>query len=120
MEELSRTSPQPYVASGTGFLPVTSRSGRIVAWAKIDPEALDRLFSKPWRLTSRGYVGRCERRDGRRVTILLAREVMGISTGGPRVIHRNGDKLDCRSRNLRWSRRWLTQRLERDRDMAAV
>src|SRR5437763_35858 len=120
MDELEQPAPQSCIDGDVGYLPLTTRSGRLVAWAKVDAEALPRLAGRPWRLTASGYAGRCERRDSRRVTALLGREVIGIGTGGPRVVHRNGDKLDCRRSNLRWSRRWLTRKLEGDDDLAAV
>lgn len=108
------TTPRPHLEDSIGLLPVTSKKGTLVGWAKVDPDDLDRLASTQWRLTSRGYVARCERRNGRRVTVLLAREVLGFSDYGPRIAFVNGDRLDCRRRNLRWSRQWVLRKLEHD------
>lgn len=79
------------------LLPV-HRSGMVVAYALVDDEE-SHLAKYLWRWHGAGYASRSEPSGG---TVLLHREIMGLTAGdGLEVDHRNRDKLDCRRSNLR-------------------
>jgi hypothetical protein len=71
----------------------------------VDCEDYDRIKLRNWHLMKGGYASCLSRKEryveGKRVTLLLHREVLGIPHGIGQVDHINGDKLDCRKVNLR-------------------
>jgi hypothetical protein len=106
----------PSAGRGVALLPLKNRSGRIVAWAEIDPEDHERLSQHRWHLKGAGkygdcYVGRQIRHpEGgrnkhgkpRQTTLSLQRAVMGLKWGDPqKVDHLDGDTLNNRKANLR-------------------
>lgn len=79
-----------------------ARDGSIRAVALIDDADAGPVSMHRWSLHSGGYAQRSVIRDGKRVTLLLHREIMGFAPGdAPRVDHVNRDRLDCRRSNLR-------------------
>lgn len=68
--------------------------------ALVDDADYNWLMQWKWRLSHYGYVVRCERQIGKRVTIYLHVAVFGTSND-LEVDHKNGDKLDCQQDNLR-------------------
>jgi HNH endonuclease len=80
------------------------RRGEVVAYAKVDETDHERLSRFRWYLTPNGYAVRYARVRGRRTSIFMHREVVGLPQGGghERVAHHlNADRLDNRSANLR-------------------
>lgn len=75
-------------------------------FTKVDDEDYERFAKKRWfAMVNQKYKHivraiRSEYRDGKRTTIVLAREIMGNPTG-MMVDHINGDTLDNRKSNLR-------------------
>lgn len=75
--------------------------GEIVAWSEVD-ETDEHLGLFRWTLTSDGYAARAVVIDGRKRTLLMHREILGLAFGDPaQGDHRNGDRLDNRRDNLR-------------------
>lgn len=93
---------------GTARIPLY-RCGQVVAWTLVtaaDAGWLGRWQWHPRYAGSQVYASRIERRDGRRVVILMHREVLGLPAApGNRhtlvVDHINGDGLDNQRANLR-------------------
>lgn len=78
------------------------RCGHVVATALVDAADALRLRRHRWTLSSKGYVVRYEKRDGKTVCFALHREVLGLVPGdGKMGDHENGNKLDNRRSNLR-------------------
>lgn len=76
--------------------------GHVVAWAIVDEDDADSLRSYRWTRTSDGYAARTAIVDGRKRTVLLHRQLLGLEHGDRRQgDHLNGDRLDCRRSNLR-------------------
>lgn len=70
--------------------------------ALVDDADFDRINAKPWRVTTRGYAGRTEYLNGRKVNFMMHRVIMGLTHDDPRVVdHINHDQLDNRRENLR-------------------
>jgi hypothetical protein len=81
-------------------VPVTNK-GIVIAWAKVDPEDLDRCLEFNWRLHSGGYAYRAKRRRGTTSEqIRLHRFVMNAPKG-TYVDHIHFDQLDDRKSELR-------------------
>jgi hypothetical protein len=75
------------------------RKGRKVGSARVDPEHLAELDRYLWQVDNKGYVSRYEQGRG---TIYMAREIVGLEHGDRRQVdHRNGDRLDNQTHNLR-------------------
>lgn len=85
-------------------IPLHRRDGAIVAYALVDEQDA-RLAESSWFLHGNGYAARNAPHpagDGRRMLVLLHREVLGLTLGdGIEGDHENGDRLDCRRSNLR-------------------
>ena len=78
------------------------RSGARSRYAKVSREDLSRLKRARYSLHPTGYATRSDWIDGKRVTVYLHREVMGLKYGDNRVVdHKNGNQLDCTRENLR-------------------
>ena len=71
-----------------------------LANAIVDPVDLERFGHLNWYLSHHGYAARCERRNGRKHTILLHREILDAPSGIG-VDHVSRDRLDNRRENLR-------------------
>lgn len=68
----------------------------------IDDELLEWVKSFKWWATSDFYLLRSIRLDGRRRSIYLHRELVGLKPGDGLISdHRNRNKFDCRLENLR-------------------
>lgn len=106
-----------HVTDGVGRLPVY-RDGAIVAWATVDAEDVDRLARFTWRRHCRGYVFRNAPERGS--TPFLTREVLGLTGGGPRVLHRDGDQMNCRKTNLRVSPSWLARKIDESPELRGL
>lgn len=76
-------------------LPVVAKSGSVVGYARVDDDVFELLSIHTWRRHSRGYV--C--RSG--ATVLMHREIMGVTDPKVLVDHRDGDKLNNQRANLR-------------------
>lgn len=77
----------------------------VVGVALVDDTDYAALARYRWRLRDDGYAGRgtyVGGRDGKRVTILMHRQVLGLAHGDPREgDHRNRNRVDNRRSNLR-------------------
>lgn len=72
------------------------------AVAIVDDDDFARINAKPWRVTTRGYAGRTEYLNGRKVNFMMHRVIMGLTHDDSRVVdHINHDQLDNRRENLR-------------------
>lgn len=97
----------------TARLPLHGASGRVRGYAQVDEPDAARLGIHRWHILSRTskyrlvhYVARFERRGGKRYTVYLHREVLGLSLpwetrDGLEPDHINSDGLDNRRSNLR-------------------
>ena len=80
--------------------------------ALVDADVFERVnqFSWTWQAGGTyGYAIRKDRRGGKRVTVLLQREVLEITDPDLKVSFQNGCSLDCRRGNLisrRIMQRW--------------
>lgn len=85
----------------TARIPLRARDGSIRAYALVD--AADAEWANQWRWSlGKGYALRIGCAGGSRQTILLHRELLGLSPGdGLEGDHINRDRLDCRRANLR-------------------
>lgn len=82
-------------------IPLHNKHGERVGVALIDDED-SHLAERAWYLSSRGYAAGSRRIDGRKRSVLLHREIMGLQHGDGRMVdHRSRDQLDCRRENLR-------------------
>ena len=78
-----------------------NRHGEVARWALVDDEDFDRFGHLPWYWGGE-YVQRQAVRDGRRTTIRLHREIMGLVSGDRREVdHESRDRLDNQRSNLR-------------------
>jgi hypothetical protein len=76
-------------------------AGEVVATAVADDDQAH-LAAYRWRLHPKGYAFRVQWANGRSHTILLHRDVMGLTAGdGREVDHIDRDKLNCARGNLR-------------------
>lgn len=70
----------------------------------IDDDTSIDITKYNWHVDQKGYVKRCTTiggRGGKPVDIYLHRAILGIDDSNIKVDHRNGDKLNCQSNNLR-------------------
>jgi hypothetical protein len=82
------------------IIPLRDKHGMIVALTVFDDEDADQTDHR-WYMVD-GYVGRSVRVDGRRRSLRLHREILGLAVGDPRhTDHINRDPLDNRRANLR-------------------
>lgn len=88
------------LSDGTARLPLYGRAG-VVAYVRMDGQ--DASWADQWRWhLSGGYAHRGTTVDGRRRSIFLHREVLGLVHGDARVAdHIDGDPLNCTRANLR-------------------
>lgn len=70
--------------------------------ALVDDEDYEIHGNFNWYKSSHGYVCRKVRRNGRRETLFLHREIMGAKKG-EKVDHINRDRLNCQRQNLRFA-----------------
>jgi HNH endonuclease len=90
------------MSATTALIPLRARDGSVRAWALVDAERHEELSAFRWALHSRGYASRKVHANSSSTTELLHRRLMGLHPGdGRQVDHRNGDKLDNRTSNLR-------------------
>lgn len=83
-------------------LPVYGRGGKIIAYAKVDDEDLERLSKFRWNMGGWGYVVASGHRIAKGLIVRLHREVLGLERGDGKVVdHINRDRLDNRKANLR-------------------
>jgi hypothetical protein len=89
----------------TKQIPLKSRTGIVRAYTIVDEEWYEWLSQWNWRLCTDGYAKRGERpggRAGRFMNIYMAREILHLPYGDPRMPdHINMNRLDNRSCNLR-------------------
>lgn len=106
-DEVSQTC----IEDGVSRLALTSKDGTVRGWAVVDPEDVERLGRTTWSLSQQGYgVRSASRPDGEAETLLLHRAVLDLPAyGAPRVRHVNGDRLDCRRKNLAVSPEWFVR-----------
>ena len=71
-------------------------------FAIVDDEWHEKISRFKWSLTSAGYAMRIKQMNGRRINVLMHREILGTPAGMV-TDHINGDKLDNRRSNLRFS-----------------
>ena len=100
----ARNSGTAYVdaGEGVGYVPMHSRAG-IVGWAKVDPADLERIAAHRWNLDRicRQPVTSVAHGGGRTGTT-MGRIVLEIPPGtSGNVKYLNGDRTDCRRKNLR-------------------
>jgi hypothetical protein len=72
--------------------------------AVVDEEDFDRLNKHKWYACKNGntfYALRKSNVNGKRLTILMHREILGLKPGDPGVDHRDGNGLNNRRKNLR-------------------
>jgi hypothetical protein len=83
-------------------LPLYGADG-YVGWADVNAKDFHKFSRYRWNYSRQGYAYRRDYTDGRPgVVWLLHRVIMGLEKGDPRQVdHINGDRLDCRRRNLR-------------------
>ena len=86
----------------TARIPLHKRGGEVVAYALIDADRIEWASAWRWQLLRGAYATRNEFIEGRRRTIFLHREVLGLTPDDPlEGDHINRNKLDCRRSNLR-------------------
>ena len=78
------------------------RSGKTTT--KIDADDQERLAGHTWCHHKLGYAYRQTRVDGKKKTIYLHREVLGLKEGEGIVDHIDGDRLNNTKENLRWAK----------------
>jgi hypothetical protein len=83
-------------------IPLHAKDGTVAAFAMVDALDHAEVAHHRWHL-SNGYVRRLVTISRKRqYPVLLHRGLLGLRRNdGQEVDHRNGDKLDCRRRNLR-------------------
>lgn len=69
-------------------------------FATVDDADFEPLSKLKWFLHSRGYAARMERVDGKQVTVMMHRRIIGARKG-LHVDHRDGNKLNNTRSNLR-------------------
>lgn len=87
-------------------LPIYRRSEGVVAFSLVDRNDFGRLNKHKWYICYRGfqtYARRVEYRRGRQVNIFLHREVLNAKPDDPLIDHKNGNGLDNRKENLRFT-----------------
>lgn len=83
-------------------LPLRARDGSVKAWALVDEQDFERVNAHRWHLSNHGYAMRSCKAGGKRWSVLLHRDLMGLERGDPgEVDHINHDRLDNRRTNLR-------------------
>lgn len=96
--------PDPAISSDghTARVPLRARNGSVRAHALIDAADIDLISRERWLLNDTGYVQTGRMVDGKRVTVRLHREILGLALGDDlEGDHINRDKLDNRRANLR-------------------
>jgi hypothetical protein len=84
------------------LVPLRGRGGTIRAYAVIDASDVDIAARWHWSLSSTGYAHRNAWAGGRRFTVSLHREILGLASGDPREgDHIDRDRLNNRRSNLR-------------------
>lgn len=83
-------------------IPLRASDGSIRAYVTVDLVDLDEILQHRWHLNSRGYASGNKTFDGKRRTILLHRELLGLMHGdGMDGDHVDRDRLNNRRSNLR-------------------
>ena len=86
---------------GVPMIPLR-RHGEVVSRVLVDAVDYERFGGLRWTCDKDGYGVRTADRNGKRVTLRLHREILGLEPGDPRQgDHVNGDVSDCRRANLR-------------------
>lgn len=75
-------------------------TGKRGGFTVVDNEDFAHLNQWRWQRTKKGYVRRCEKRNGKVRVFYLHREILGLR-GRPQGDHENGVRYDNRRRNLR-------------------
>ena len=85
----------------TLLIPLYRRDGSVAAHATIDAADAEQARHR-WHLSAQGYAARRATRDGRRLIVVLHRELLGLAYGDPRQgDHIDLDRLNYRRSNLR-------------------
>ncbi len=84
-----------------GIIHLTGKRG---GFAIVNADLFERFNRYRWRLNKDGYVVRSVLRDGKPTIEYLHIEIKG-RTHGFEIDHKNGFKIDCMRRNLRWATR---------------
>lgn len=82
------------------------RLGNKELFAIVDESDYKKISRYRWHLSICGAAQRRPRRpDGTRGTIFIHQQLLGVAGKGRRVVHINGNRLDCRRENLQLSRK---------------
>lgn len=93
--------PDDTAPDGAVLIPLRARNGSIRAYAIVDAADADWVNRYRWALSG-GYAFRTTQVDGRKRTLWLHREILGLTSGdGLSGDHKNRDRLDNRRSNLR-------------------
>jgi hypothetical protein len=91
-----------YELMGVGFIPLHRQDGSLRAWTVVDEADFEEIAAVNWSMAKDGYVLRNVQIPGGRYQEYLARRIMGLERGDPRVPdHIDRDKLNNRRSNLR-------------------
>jgi hypothetical protein len=102
--EAGRPTHPPIVNDdGSVGIPIHRRDGTVRAYAIVDAADAEWVNQWRWSLSSGGYASRHSDVDGRRIQVVLHRELLGLprKTDGREGDHRDRVKLNCRRSNLR-------------------
>jgi|GEM_PF-2535554 len=90
----------------TKEIPLRAPDGSVGAYALVDDADFEWLNQWRWRLSTKGYVVRGERRNGRLCTIPIHRQILRLEPGDPRMgEHEDRNPLNNRRENLRIAER---------------
>lgn len=94
--------PDDTAPDGAVRIPLRRRDGSIRAYTVVDAADAEWVNQWQWCLTDTGYAVRNVKSGGRRTTVKLHRELLGLVWGdGLEGDHLNRDRLDNRRSNLR-------------------
>jgi hypothetical protein len=109
--------PEPYVdAEGVGHVPIFDRNDDDLRdWTLVDSNKLGWVVANgPWRIHGSGHVIRSVGGRKNRVTIFLARALLGLPPGcAPKILHRNGQLLDNTLQNLTTTESYAVEQVHR-------